>query len=117
VASFDLSYDSDDDVLEACFEVFDDSLARAISLNDSIVVFENRSLTTVWAITLYAYRSLLAVGETALTGLRDLSEDEAEAVLATLEVGPATHFLEISDPEELVARVLMPHLQDLVEDA
>jgi hypothetical protein len=116
VPSFDISYDADDDVLEVCFEVFDDSQARALQLNDNIVVFANRSLTRVWAITLYAYRTLLSVGETVFTGLGDLPEAEAEATVEMLCTGPVTGFLDFFDREESVARVLTPHLRALLED-
>ena len=112
--SFDISYDADDDVLEACFEVFDDSQARALQLNDNVVVYANRGLTRVWAVTMYAYQTLLSVGETVFTGLRDLPESEAEAAAEMLCTGPVTRFLDFFDPEESVARVLTPHLRDLM---
>ena len=115
--SFDISYDADDDVLEACFEVFDDSNARTIQLNDNVIVFANRGLTRVWAVTFYAYRSLLSVGETVFTGLRDLPDGEAGAVVDMLAGGPVTAFIDLFDREESIARVLSPHLRVLLDEA
>lgn len=109
-----MTYDADDDVLEAYFEVFDDAQARALPLNDSVIVYSNRALTRVWGIKFYSYNTLLAVGETALTSLRDFDEIEEERIIEMLQMGPVTLFLDFFDADESIARVLTPHVRDLL---
>src|SRR5205085_6933227 len=81
MASFELSYDAEEDVLEATFEVFDERFVHALALNDHVFVFSDPGVQAAWVLTLYTYSRLLEVSETEFTGLRDMSEERANAVL------------------------------------
>jgi hypothetical protein len=114
MSSFDLVYEEDEDVLEATFEVFDEHFARAIPLNDTILLHTDMSLTVAWGITFYSYARLLQVSETHLDGLRPLPEADARRVLNLLSVPPIFYFLEILDVGDLRALVKAPRLEDLL---
>ena len=116
MASFDLSYDADDDVLEVTFALFDEHFARTIPLNDHVVVYSDLSMRTIWGITLYSYSQLLKVGETEMTDLRALTEQQCESILTMLERAPASRFLEVLDHGELVARIGAPGIETLVHE-
>ncbi len=114
MASFELIYEEDEDVLEATFEVFDEHFARAISLNDAILLHTDTSGSAAWGITFYNYARLLQVSETHLDGLLPLPEGDVRRVLHLLSVPPISHFLEILDVGELRALVKAPRLEDLL---
>jgi hypothetical protein len=114
--SFELIYEEDEDVLEATFEVFDEHFARAIPLNDAILLHTDLSLSVAWGITFYNYTRLLQVSETHLDGLRPLPEADARRVLNLLSLPPIVSFLELLDPGDLRALVKAPHLQDLLPE-
>lgn len=112
--SFELIYEQEEDVLEVTFETFDEHFARALSLNDTIVLHTDLTVSAAWGLTFYSYSQLLQVSETHLDGLRPLPEAEARRVLHLLARPPASYFLEILDPGDLRALVKAPHLQDLL---
>jgi hypothetical protein len=111
---FDLIYTAEDDALEVSFQPFEQRLARSLALNDHIYLFTDPSLRNVWGLTFYAYSQLLGVNETEFTGLRELANEEVTAILELLVLPPARHFIELTNPEGLIARVLAPGLQELV---
>jgi hypothetical protein len=116
MSGFDLSYDSDDDVLEVTFEIFDEQFSRTVTLNDNILLFTDLSGRAVWGLTLYDYARLLRVGETVFTALGDLSDEQIEDILALIVEPPVALFLELTDSEALLARVLSPNLGSLILD-
>lgn len=111
---FELVYTSEDDVLEVSFRPFERRFAHTVSLNDHIFLFIDPDLTGVWGLTFYAYSQLLGVSETEFTGLRELPDEEVEAILGLLVTPPTSHFFHVTDPDGLIARVLAPGLQELV---
>ena len=114
MSHLDLSYDSDEDVLEVTCALFDEHFARSIPLNDHIFLFTDLSLRTAWGLTFYSYRRLIGVSETELTALAGLPEEQASAVLAILSEYPASAFFDLTDPEGLIARVQVPRLEALL---
>lgn len=115
MASFDLSYDADDDVLEATFAVFDERFVQSLALNDHIFIFADPGLHAVWGLTLYSYARLLEVSETELTGLREIPDERADAILSLLAAPPAAHFFDLTDPDALIARVRGPSVPALMQ--
>lgn len=115
MASFELFYEEDEDVLEVTFATFDEHFARAIPLNDHITLHTDSTLTAVWGLSFYAYKTLLQVSETYLDELRGLEEMQARRVLHLLTVPPASSFLELIALGELRARVKAPLLQSLLD--
>ena len=115
MGSFDLAYDAEQDVLEIIFEVFDESFARTLSLNDHVFVFTDLALQTVWGLTFYSYSRLLGVSETEFTALRDQPDELVATVLVLLSRPPASRFFDVTDPEGLIARVCAPNIQALIE--
>lgn len=111
---FDITYDPDDDVLEATFGLYDENMSRTITLNDHILVFADIALRAVWGITFYSYSRLLGVSETEFTGIRDLPDQQIDAILVLLAAAPASHFFDLTDPAGLIARVRAPSIQALV---
>jgi hypothetical protein len=112
--SFELIYEDEDDVLEVTFEMFDEHFARTISLNDSIILYADTTVSVAWGLTFYSYAHLLQVNETHLDGLRHLPEADSRRLMALLSAPPAAYFLELLDPGDLRALVKAPHLQDMV---
>ncbi|MCS6777556.1 MAG: hypothetical protein RMJ43_07700 [Chloroherpetonaceae bacterium] len=112
--SFELVYEAEEDVLEVTFADYEEHFARSVALNDNILMHADIGLGTVWGLTFYAYTQLLQVNETQLDGLQPLSEIESRRILTLLCVPPASYFLEIISPGDLLARVKAPHLQDLI---
>ena len=112
--SFEMIYEEDEDVLEATFAFFDEHFARAIALNDAIVLHTDSNVTATYGVTFYSYTRLLGVSETHLDGLRPLPEVDARRVLSLLALPPASFFLEVIDPGDLRARVKAPNLHDLL---
>lgn len=112
--SFDMQYDEEDDLLEVHFTVFDERLARSLALNDHILIHTDLSFGSVWGLTFYSFSRLLLVSETEFTALKDLSDKQVESVLALLAKPPASHFLVLTDPAALIARVRAPNLEWLV---
>ena len=43
MASFELIYEAEEDVLEVTFAVFDENFARTIPLNDNIILYTDTS--------------------------------------------------------------------------
>jgi hypothetical protein len=117
MASFEMAYDADEDVLEVTFAVYDERFSNTLTLNDNILLFTDPGLSTVWGITLYEYSRLLGVSETEFTNLRDLPDNQIEAILSLLSAPPASLFFDVTDPEGLIARVSAPGLQALIEEA
>jgi hypothetical protein len=115
MASFDLSYDSEDDVLEITFAIFDENVARTVPLNDNIFVFSDLTLQHVWALTFYSFSKLFEVSETEFTALKDLTELQQTKVLSLLSREPASDFFDITYPEQLVARLRAPNLWTLIQ--
>lgn len=112
--SFDLSYEEDEDVLEVTFAVYDEAFARTLPLNDHVFLFTDLSMSAVWGITLYSYSKLLGVSETELSSLRELTDEQVEAVLGLLSRPPASHFFDVTDPLGLIARVRAPSISSLM---
>lgn len=115
MASFELFYEEDEDVLEVTFATFDEHFARAIPLNDHITLHTDATMGTVWGLSFYEYKTLLQVSETYLDELRGLEEMQARRVLSLLSMPPASAFLELIAMGELRARVKAPSLQTLLE--
>jgi hypothetical protein len=112
--SFELIYDGEEDALEVTFESFDEHFARTIALNDNVVIHTDTSFSVVWGLTFYSYAQLLQVNETHLDGLEALSDADRRRVLGLLSHPPASHFLEVTTPDDLLARVKAPTLQALL---
>jgi len=114
MASFELIYEEDEDVLEVTFVMFDEHFARAIPLNDNIVLHTDTSISVAWGLTFYSYAQLLQVTETHLDGLRPLDEANRNRLWLLLDRAPASYFLEILDTTDLRALVKAPRLQELI---
>ena len=114
MASFDMRYDEEDDVLEVTFAVFDERFSRTMPLNDHIFLFTDLGFGAVWGLTFYSFSRLLAVNETEFSALKELPFEDVEACLGLLSQPPASHFFELNDPNNLIARVRAPHLEALV---
>ena len=116
MGSFDISYDADDDFLEATFAIFDENLSRSVALNDHVFLFTDLGLQTVWGLTFYSFSRLLGVSETEFTALKDLPTPQVEAILSLLTKPPASHFFDLTDPEGLIARVNAPSIHRLLDE-
>jgi len=114
MASFEMIYDEDEDVLEVTFATFDESFARTILLNDKIVIHTDLDLTTAWGVSFYSYARLLEVSETHLDGLRPLQDTDIARVLTLIHSYPLSLFMEPVDPGDLRARVKAPGLRELL---
>jgi hypothetical protein len=114
MASFELIYEQEEDVLEVTFATFDEQFAHALSLNDNILLHTDLSLTVAWGLTFYSYARLLEVSETHLDDLRPLPANDLLRLLTLLTRPPVSHFLELLDPDDLRARVKGPGLQELM---
>lgn len=114
MASFELIFEADEDVLEVTFEAFDESFARTVALNDNILLYTDLMFQNVWGLTFYSYSQLLQVSETHLDGLRLLEEAERTRLLALLATPPASCFLEVRNASELRALVQSPSLKALM---
>jgi|SRR5579862_311967 len=115
VASFELAYDEDEDVLEATFAAFDEHFARTIVLNDNIVLYTDTAFSAAWGLTFYSYGQLLQVSETHLDGLNALDEPEAYRLLGVIGRAPVSLFLQILDSAGLRALVKAPGLESLLQ--
>lgn len=113
--SFELIYEQEEDVLEVTFAVFDENFARAIALNDEIVLYTDTQIATAWGLTFYSYGQLLQSAETDLDGLQPLDQANRNRLFTLLSRPPASYFLTLLDTEQLRAQVLAPRLQDLIE--
>ena len=114
MASFEMIYDEDEDVLEATFASFDENFARTIPLNDLIVLHTDTGVVTGWGITLYDYSTLLHVSETDLGGLTLLTQPDRDRLFAVIAKPPVSLFLEVLDRIDLRARVLAPSLEAIL---
>jgi hypothetical protein len=114
MSSFDLSYDSEDDVLEITFGLYDETVARTVPLNDNILLFSDLALQTVWGISFYSYSKLLEVSETEFTLLGEMTESQRGLVLRLLSREPASYFFDITYPDTLIARIVAPNLRRLI---
>jgi hypothetical protein len=112
--SFELRYDEDNDVLEVTFASPDERLARSFALNDHIFLYADPSFNILAGMAFYNYSSLLLVSETELTELAGLSEAQRQACLNLLLDRPASLFFDLTDPDQLIARVIAPDLEPLV---
>ena len=115
MASFEMIYEEEEDVLEVTFAAFDEHFARAIALNDNITLHTNTEFTSSWGMTFYSYAQLLQVNETFLEGLRELPEDAMRRILSLINKPPASHFLVMLDTAELRAQIKSPGLTALIE--
>jgi hypothetical protein len=115
MASFELIYEEDEDVLEVTFATFDENFARAITLNDNIVLHTDTGLRTAWGLTLYSYAQLLQVSETHLDGLRPLNGQQLQQLLRILATPPVSCFLQMIAIGELRALVKAPNLEQLLQ--
>ena len=115
MASFELIYEEEEDVLEVTFALFDEHFARVISLNDNIMLHTDTGMSVAWGLTLYSYRQLLQVSETHLDGLRPLDPAALRAVLRVIAVPPLSLFLEMLDVEGLRALVKAPDFTSLLD--
>lgn len=114
MASFELIYEEEEDVLEVTFALFDEHFARAIALNDNLLLHTDSNVTTAWGLTLYSYGQLLQVSETHLDNLREFPEDGLRRVLRVIATPPVSYFLELLDPDGLRALVKAPNLQAML---
>lgn len=114
MASFELSYDSEDDVLEATFAVFDEQFCRTVPLCECAFLFTDLSMRAAWGITLYGYSDLLRVGELELSDLSTLDEELRNNILKLLSEPPISQFLTPADREGSIARVERPDLVRLI---
>ncbi len=109
-----LEYDAQDDWLDVRFGDYDD-FARTFHLNDQITVFTDSVMTRVTRMTFAGYAQLLLVSETEFTSLEDEDPDVVDELIHLLESGPASCFLRLTYPEMLVARVVAPGIQELLQ--
>ena len=116
MASFELIYEEDEDVLEVTFAAFDEHFARAIALNDNIVLHTDTSLTSAWGLTFYSYAELLQVSETHLDGLRPLDGQALQRILRILAAPPISYFLQMLAIGDVRALVKAPNLAQLLPD-
>lgn len=114
MASFELIYEAEEDVLEVTFTAFDEHFARTLPLNDNIILYTDTSVRTAWGLTIYSYASLLQVSETHLDNLRGLPPEAARQIVAVLHRPPMTAFLKILDAADFRALVKSPGLKDLM---
>ncbi len=114
MASFELVFEEDEDVLEATFAAFDESFSRTLSLSENIVLHTDLGLRQAWGITFYSYLQMLQVGETELEGLQPLAEVDRARCFALLSAPPVSAFFEAFDPENLRVRLRAPGLRDLL---
>ena len=113
--SFEIIYEAEEDVLEVTFDSMsvDESLSRAIALNEEIVLHTDALMSAAWGITFYSYARLLQVTETHLDELEPLDTNNRNRVLAMLLKEPVSKFLEILDTEQLRALVKAPRISEL----
>ena len=116
MASFDMRYDEEDDVLEVTFAVFDEQFSRTMPLNDHIFIFTDLGFGAVWGMTFYSFSRLLGVNETEFSALKELPVEEIEACLGLLTQPPASYFFDLNDPANLVARIRTPKVETLVAE-
>ena len=117
MASFDMRYDEEDDVLEVTFAVFDERFSRTMPLNDHVFLFTDLGFGAVWGLTFYSFSRLLGVNETEFSALKELPDEDIEACLGLLTRPPASYFFDLNDPDNLVARVRTPNIETLVTEA
>ena len=114
MASFELIYEDADDVLEVTFTAFDETFARTLPLNDSIVLYTDTSVRTAWGLTIYSYASLLQVSETHLDNLRGLPDAAARQILAVMQRPPLSAFFKILAAADFRVLVKSPGLKELM---
>jgi hypothetical protein len=114
MASFELIYEEDEDVLEVTFASFDEHFARAIPLNENIIVHTDTAVAVAWGITFYDYAKLLQVSETHLDGLHAFEEVDRQRLFRVIVMPPLCYFLQLLEPAELRALVKAPRLDDLL---
>jgi hypothetical protein len=114
MASFELIYEAEEDVLEVTFTTFDEHFARTLILNDNIILYTDTSVRNAWGLTLYSYAQLLQVSETHLDNLRGLPDEAANQILAVLRRPPMSAFFTILDPTDFRALIKAPGLQQLI---
>ncbi len=115
MASFELIYEADEDVLEATFAVFDENFARTIPLNDNIILYTDTSLRVAWGLTLYSYGQLLQVSETHLDNLSGVPPEMAQQILNLLRRPPISAFLSLLDANGFRALVKAPSIKLIVD--
>ena len=113
MASFELIYDADDDVLEVTFATFDETFARTLPLNDNIVLYTDMSINAAWGLSLYRYSRLLQVSETHLDNLRELPDEAAQHILTVLRRPPLSAFITLLDTINFYAIIKSPSLREL----
>ncbi len=112
--SFEMIYDTEEDVLEVTFEDFEETFSRTIALNDCILLYTDLNFQSAWGLSFYGYGTLLQVNETVLDDLNSLSEPNRLRILQLLAQPPVSHFLEVRDREEGVAVIKSPNLEVLL---
>lgn len=112
--SFEMIYDTEEDVLEVTFEVFEETFARTIALNERILLFTDTSFQSSWGLNFDGYGTLLQVNETVLDGLNALSEPNRLRILQLLAEPPVSYFLEVRDKGEGIAVIKSPTLEALI---
>lgn len=113
--SFAVWYDAEADTLEVRWGPADQPVARSVALNDNVMLHTEADLSALFGLTLLEYGRLLLVGETHLTGLADVEEQEFYSVMRLLATPPGDVFFVISDPDELFVRVQGPAIERLVD--
>ena len=114
MASFELIYEAEEDVLEVTFAAFEEHFARTLPLNDNIILYTDTSVRMAWGLTLYSYAQLLQVSETHLDNLRGLPVEAANQILAVLRRPPMSAFFTILDPADFRALIKAPALHQLL---
>ena len=115
MASFEIVYDAEEDVLEVSFETFDEEFARTIPLNDNITLYTDGLMQRGWGLVFYSYAQLLEVHETELSELAQLSAENRAKVLTVIGRLPVSLFMEVRDVEGLIATVNAPSLNAILE--
>ena len=115
MASFEISYDADEDMLDVQFGSIEDPSVKSISLNENIVMVTDLSLRHVYQITFYGFQKLIEVSETEFSSLADLTQQQADMVINLIAAGEVSSFFALTRPEQWLARVQFPRFNHLVQ--
>lgn len=114
--SFSMSYDASVDQYDVRFSLSSDDYARCIPLNDHIFLYTDQAIQTAGGMVYYSFSRLLGVSETEFSNLQELDDNDFSRVIKLIGSNPCSYFLDITNLEELVARVNLPTLSLFFRD-